>query len=141
MSLESAVQAQTVNEVPHGSWTLCFVHGDQLILGSTGKGVEALKAALPNNDCAYALISLRVELKGTTDSPLDKYNQPRHIFIQWKGPNAPLMKKVAANQAYQLALETLRPNHGQLEVIGKTHFDEPTLASRWKPEAGSHVID
>jgi hypothetical protein len=36
---------------------------------------------------------------------------------------------------------SLQPNHGQLEVIGKSTFDEATITKKWAPESGSHVIE
>eukprot|EP00727_Mastigamoeba_balamuthi_P006709 m51a1_g2659 hypothetical protein (135) ;mRNA; f:642498-643265 len=134
MSIPDAIHAQTVQTVPHGSWTLVGVKGGKLVLNGTGVGVDSLRNALADNECAYALLSLRVEMQGVPD-------QPRHIFIQWKGPSASAMKKVQANQVFQEAMNVLAPNHGQLEAIGKSTFDEATIALKWRPEAGSHVID
>lgn len=111
-----------------------FPERGKLVLKQTGMGIDALKNALPDDGCAFALLTLRMELQGVPD-------QHRNIFIQWKGPSCSGMKKVQASQLVQDALEALKPNHGQLEAIGKTEFNEKTIAYKWQPSAGSHVIE
>ena len=99
-----------------------------------GAGVNSLRDALPEDGCCYALLTLRLKLQDIPD-------QPRHIFLQWKGPSASGMVKVKANQVFQEALNVLSPNHGQLEVVGKTEFTEEIISQKWHPSAGSHVIN
>lgn len=133
MSIPDAVHDQ-IEKAVHGSWTILNVQNNQLVLGQTGVGVEALRDALPDDACCYCLLTLRLTLCEVPD-------QPRHIFIQWKGPAASGMKKVKANQLFQTALDILAPNHGQLEAIGKTEFTEQDISVKWQPSAGSHVIN
>ena len=134
MSIPDAVADQTRPDVPHGTWTILGIQRNQLFLKETGCGVAELAAALGDNECCYCLLTLRLELQGIPD-------QPRHVFIQWKGPDATGMAKVKANQLFQQAMDILSPNHGQLEAIGKTEFTEEIISWKWLPSAGSHVIN
>ncbi|KAH3757077.1 hypothetical protein Pelo_11105 [Pelomyxa schiedti] len=118
----------------HCSWVLCTVENKKLVLKTNGTGVDALRNLLPDDGCAYCLITLRLELQGVAD-------QVRNVFINWKGPKSSGMRRVQANQLMQEALDSLAPNHGQLEVVGKTNFNEANIALKWQPSSGSHVID
>ena len=134
MSIPDAVHNQTLPETAHGTWMILGVQRNQLYLQATGCGVDALRDALKDNECAFVLLALRLTLQEVPD-------QLRQIFIQWKGPEASAMSKVKANQLYQQAMDCLSPNHGQLEAVGKTEFTEEIISTKWQPSAGSHVIN
>ena len=162
MSIPDAVHNQTLPETAHGTWMILGVQRNKLYLQATGCGVDALRDALKDNECAFVLLALRLTLQEVPD-------QLRQIFIQWKGPEASAMSKVKANQLYQQAMDCLsvcaffsfplfstlfflhsllvffllltQPNHGQLEAVGKTEFTEEIISTKWQPSAGSHVIN
>ena len=100
MSIPDAVREQTQPDAPHGKWMILGVERGKLFLKATGMGVDALRDALADNECAYVLLALRLTLQEIPD-------QLRQIFIQWKGPAASGMAKVKANQLFQEALDTL----------------------------------
>lgn len=52
--------------------TLAGVKNGQLYLMTTGVGVNSLRDALPDNNCCYALLTLRLKLQDIPD-------QPRHV--------------------------------------------------------------
>jgi len=131
--IKSAVQKQCTKDSPHGSWLIIGLNGNNLALKQTGSGIDSLKNALPDNEILWALLTLRLTI--------ETIEQPRYIFMQWKGPATTGMQKVKANQKHQEALNLLSPNHGQLEVIGKTEFSEEHIQKKWHPSAGSHVIN
>jgi len=121
-------------QAANGSWVLLKVDRGNLILKGTGSSVQSLRDSFGDDEINYALLTLRLTLQEVKD-------QPRNIFIHWKGPNTSAMAKVQGNQKYQQALDLLAPNHGQLEVLAKTHFDEATIAEKWGAGTGSHIID
>lgn len=100
MSIPDAVADQMRPDVPNGTWLICGIEKGKLFLKATGCGVDSLRDSLGDGECAYCLLTLRLTLAEIPD-------QPRHIFIQWKGPSASGMVKVRANQLFQQALETL----------------------------------
>ena len=100
MSIPDAVHNQTLPETAHGTWMILGVQRNQLYLQATGCGVDALRDALKDNECAFVLLALRLTLQEVPD-------QLRQIFIQWKGPEASAMSKVKANQLYQQAMDCL----------------------------------
>jgi len=51
------------------------------------------------------------------------------------------MAKVQGNQKIQEALNVLAPNHGQIEVVAKTNFNEAVILEKWGAGTGSHIID
>ena len=134
MSIPDALAKSMDPAVPHGSWFVMDVKKNQLVYRSEGVGVDALREELPDDDCCYCVLTLRVTLQEVPD-------QPRRIFIQWRGPAASGMKKVKANQLFQQALDLCSPTHAQLEAVGKTEFTEEIISQKWLPEAGSHVIN
>jgi len=131
MSVQQAIANQCNNNPSHGSWII--LTGD-LQVKSTGKGVDALKNALQDNEVNFVLLTLRLSLQDIPD-------QARNIFIHWKGPSASAMSKIKTGQRFQEALTLLSPNHGQLEAIGKSEFNEPTIVKRWGSGTGSHVLN
>eukprot|EP01088_Endostelium_zonatum_P003885 TRINITY_DN1507_c1_g2_i1.p1 TRINITY_DN1507_c1_g2~~TRINITY_DN1507_c1_g2_i1.p1 ORF type:complete len:150 (-),score=45.68 TRINITY_DN1507_c1_g2_i1:82-501(-) len=133
-ALKAAIAKVADLQAKHGDWVLVGIKGTSLELLETGNGVETLRDALKDDQCNFVLLTLRLTTQQVPD-------QPRHIFMHWKGPKAKAMQKVKANEMEGLALQTLKPNHGQLEVVGKNNFDEFTISEKWAPEAGSHVID
>ena len=100
MSIPDAVHNQTLPETAHGTWMILGVQRNKLYLQATGCGVDALRDALKDNECAFVLLALRLTLQEVPD-------QLRQIFIQWKGPEASAMSKVKANQLYQQAMDCL----------------------------------
>src|SRR5690606_29947146 len=116
------------------NWTLLSVQNGKLVLKSTGNGITSLANAFGDNSIDFALLTIRVTLQGIPD-------QPRHVFCHWKGPNCSAMVKVNGNQKFQEALDTLSPNHGQLEVLKRAGFTEQNIFVKWAPGTGSHVID
>eukprot|EP01118_Nematostelium_gracile_P011985 TRINITY_DN4322_c0_g2_i2.p1 TRINITY_DN4322_c0_g2~~TRINITY_DN4322_c0_g2_i2.p1 ORF type:complete len:130 (+),score=34.42 TRINITY_DN4322_c0_g2_i2:56-445(+) len=116
---------------PHANWII--LTGD-LKVKAKGNGISQLVNTLQDNEVNFCLLTLRLELQGIPD-------QARNIFIHWKGPSASAMTKVKTSQKYQEALNLLSPNHGQLEAIGKSEFNEPTIVKRWGPGTGSHVLN
>jgi len=105
-----------------------------LTVSATGNGIESLKNSLQDTEVKFCLITLRLNLEAVPD-------QPRNVFIHWKGPKASGATKVKNNQFLQQALELLSPNHGQLDALGKKEFTEDNIATRWHPSAGSHEIN
>eukprot|EP01089_Gocevia_fonbrunei_P003969 TRINITY_DN1392_c0_g1_i1.p1 TRINITY_DN1392_c0_g1~~TRINITY_DN1392_c0_g1_i1.p1 ORF type:complete len:136 (-),score=31.13 TRINITY_DN1392_c0_g1_i1:32-439(-) len=132
--ISGAVAKITNVSAAHGEWAILGVNSSGLYLQATGNGVQSLKDGLKDTDVNFALLTLRLTLEQVP-------NQARNIFIHWKGPSASGKVKVGGNQYIQKAIDTLSPNHGQLEVVGKTHFNEETIATKWKPSEGSHIID
>merc|ERR1712043_7479 len=97
-----------------------------------GSGIENLKSALPDDKCAFGAIYIEPEKDGVPTRQI--------IVLQWKGPKASGMKKVKANQQFQLALETIEPNHGHIEVLGKKKLTIENIMARVAPGSGSKVI-
>jgi len=110
------------------------LQGDTLAIVAQGNGVNPLRDSLKDNEVNFVLVTLRLTLEGVPD-------QPRNVFIHWKGPSASGMLKVKYNQKINDALAILSPNHGQLEATGKAHFDEQHITERWSPSSGSHILD
>eukprot|EP01088_Endostelium_zonatum_P009982 TRINITY_DN23311_c0_g1_i1.p1 TRINITY_DN23311_c0_g1~~TRINITY_DN23311_c0_g1_i1.p1 ORF type:complete len:142 (-),score=27.76 TRINITY_DN23311_c0_g1_i1:111-536(-) len=119
---------------PHGNFIIVRVEKNDLVLSETGHGVDTLKDHLKDDEVCFALLTLRLTLEDVPD-------QPRNIFMHWKGPKAPGKVKVNVGTHAQDAISALSPNHGQLEVVGKTNFNEYDIGTKWHPKAGSHVID
>jgi len=134
----SAIQqtvAKTCNaQSANGQWVLLNVENGNLVLKGTGSNVSTLQAAFGDNEINYALLTLRCTLQGIPD-------QPRNIFLNWRGPATSAMTKVKGNQKFQEALNLLSPNHGQLEVLKRENFVEKTIIDKWGSGTGSHVID
>eukprot|EP01088_Endostelium_zonatum_P003883 TRINITY_DN1507_c0_g2_i1.p1 TRINITY_DN1507_c0_g2~~TRINITY_DN1507_c0_g2_i1.p1 ORF type:complete len:149 (-),score=39.81 TRINITY_DN1507_c0_g2_i1:57-464(-) len=133
-SIQDAVRNTNNAQSTNGSWVLLNVANGQLVLKGTGNSVTALQSAFGDNECNYALLTLRATLQGIPD-------QPRNIFLSWKGPSTSAMTKVKGNQKFQEALNLLSPNHGQLEVIKRENFTEHVILEKWGTGTGSHVID
>ncbi|KAL7719920.1 ADF-H domain-containing protein [Entamoeba marina] len=132
--VDAAMKRMNSLDVPHGEYVIMDYDKNKLVFRKIGNGITNLKNDLQDNQVSFALLCIRLELQGIPD-------QPRLVFMHWKGPNVSGMVKVKANQFVQQALDTLAPNHGQLEVVGKTEFTEKNISEKWKPSAGSHVIN
>jgi len=133
VGIPKVVWEQTSNAI-HGTWTLLKLEKGALILKGTGTTFDSLKDAFADNEINFALLTLRVTLAGIAD-------QPRFVFLQWKGPNTSGMARVQGNQKIQEAFALLTPQHGHIEVHGKTNFNEAEIIEKWTPGSGSHVID
>jgi len=139
-------------DAENGVWIALGVNpkGEFYIAG-TGTSVPELCEFCPSDEAYFILLTLRLTMQGIA-------NQNRNIFMSWKGtatthllqlcmykyragPASTGMKKMKTQQAFQKALKVLAPNHGQLEIIGKTNFNQETIAYKWLPESGSHTID
>eukprot|EP01088_Endostelium_zonatum_P003884 TRINITY_DN1507_c1_g1_i1.p1 TRINITY_DN1507_c1_g1~~TRINITY_DN1507_c1_g1_i1.p1 ORF type:complete len:146 (-),score=38.26 TRINITY_DN1507_c1_g1_i1:4-414(-) len=133
-NLRGAVEKVANLQAKNGDWLMVGINGSNLSLLSEGNGVDSLRDALKDDQCNFVLLTLRLTQQQIPD-------QPRHIFMTWKGPKTKAMQKVKCNEVEHIALKTLAPNHGHLEVVGKNNFNEQTISVKWAPEAGSHVID
>ena len=132
--MQDALKVLNSLDCPHGEYIILDYDKGALHFRCRGNGVDNLRDALKDDQVSFVLLALRLELEGIPD-------QVRLVFMHWKGPNVKRMVLVKANQYVQEALDTLSPNHGQLEVIGKTEFNEKTISEKWRPSAGSHVIE
>ncbi|BFU22292.1 hypothetical protein KM1_199260 [Entamoeba histolytica HM-3:IMSS] len=132
--VEAAMKVMNSLDCPHGEYIILDYNQNKLVFRERGNGITELKNALHDDQVSFVLLALRLELQGIPD-------QVRLIFMHWKGPAVKRMVMVKANQFVQQALEILSPNHGQLEVIGKNEFTEAIISEKWKPSAGSHVIN
>eukprot|EP01088_Endostelium_zonatum_P003881 TRINITY_DN1507_c0_g1_i1.p1 TRINITY_DN1507_c0_g1~~TRINITY_DN1507_c0_g1_i1.p1 ORF type:complete len:147 (-),score=39.30 TRINITY_DN1507_c0_g1_i1:145-537(-) len=122
--------AKTCNaQSANGAWVLLNVANGSLVLKGTGTSVTALQSAFGEDECNYALLTLRTTLQGIPD-------QPRNIFLSWKGPSTSAMTKVKGNQKAQEALNLLSPNHGQLEVLKRANFTERVILEKWGAGTG-----
>eukprot|EP01087_Luapelamoeba_hula_P005269 TRINITY_DN15343_c0_g1_i1.p2 TRINITY_DN15343_c0_g1~~TRINITY_DN15343_c0_g1_i1.p2 ORF type:complete len:153 (-),score=31.84 TRINITY_DN15343_c0_g1_i1:92-496(-) len=134
MSIQQKVRETCTEKASNGAWVLVNVNRGQLELKGTGTDVPSLQQAFGDNEVNFALLTLRLTLQGIPD-------QPRNIFLHWKGPSTSGMAKVQGNQKIQEALNLLSPNHGQLEVTNRNNFTESVIADKWGPGTGSHIID
>merc|ERR1711974_25104 len=132
MSVEAIVSEQCGANAKHGSWVV--LNGKDLSLKAQGNGVVELKNTLKDEECSFVLLCLRLTLQGVP-------NQARNIWMHWKGPSANGFARNHSQQNVPKAMELLKPNHGQLEVIGKTEFTEEIISKKWEPNAGSHTIE
>ena len=133
-TLQQAMTTMNSLDVPDQQYVVMDYDKGKLVYRKMGNGINNLKDDLKDNQVSFALLALRLTLQGIPD-------QARLVFMHWKGPSVSAMIKVRAGQLVQQALDTLSPNHGQLEVIGKTEFDYKTISTKWDPKAGSHVIN
>lgn len=133
--LHEAIAKVTDRNAPHGSWVIAEVigMGERFDLYDEGVGVDSFKAALPDDNVCFCLISLRTTYEGVP-------NIPRVVFVHWKGSKCRGMKVVRSNQLTQMAWDVLQPHHGHLEVIDASEITEQLLLGKLDPHAGSHVI-
>ena len=131
---QEALKVLNSLDCPHGEFMILDYNKGKLVFRCRDNGINKLKDSLKDDQVSFILLAIRLELQGIPD-------QVRLVFMHWKGPNVKRMLMVQANQFVQQALETLSPNHGQLEVIGKTEFTEEIIMKKWHPSAGSHVIN
>eukprot|EP01089_Gocevia_fonbrunei_P018914 TRINITY_DN651_c0_g1_i1.p1 TRINITY_DN651_c0_g1~~TRINITY_DN651_c0_g1_i1.p1 ORF type:complete len:140 (-),score=36.28 TRINITY_DN651_c0_g1_i1:31-450(-) len=132
-AIRKAVEQQCNLNSPHGNWVLVAVVNGHLELKETGSGIDALKTKFVDTEIQYALLTLRLTLQHIPD-------QPRHIFVHWKGQKCSIRVKGQGNEQCGNAQKVLAPSHGQLVVMGTNNFDEATVSQRWDPSEGSHEI-
>lgn len=100
--------------------------GGNLVLGGNGSGVDSLKDSLHDDEVAFVLLTLRLTLQGIPD-------QPRHVFIHWKGPACKKMVVVQSNQKYQEALHLLSVNYFLKNLIiyflKKKKYNSPIMVN------------
>ncbi|ELP93187.1 hypothetical protein EIN_054820 [Entamoeba invadens IP1] len=133
-NLQDAIKRMNTLDCPHGQYVIMDYNKGALVFRKMGNGIATLKNELKDDQVSFVLLAIRLELQGIPD-------QVRLIFMHWKGPAVKKMIMVRACQFYNEALAKLAPNHGQLEVVGKTEFTEKIICEKWKPDAGSHVIN
>ncbi|BFU22837.1 hypothetical protein EHI8A_049020 [Entamoeba histolytica HM-1:IMSS-B] len=133
--LHEAIAKVTDRNAPNGSWVIAEVigMGERFDLYDEGEGIESFKAALPEDNVCFCLISLRMTYDGVP-------NIARVVFVHWKGSKCKGMKVVRSNQLTQMAWDVLQPHHGQLEVLSADEITEEVLLGKLDPKGGSHVI-
>jgi MFS family permease len=102
-----------------------------------GTGVQGLLGALPDSDVGFALFRIQAENVGNVGAGIIT---EANIVLQWKGPKSSGMAKVKSNGGLQHALDTLKPNKGFIEVLGKANLNVDNIYDRWRPGSGSKVI-
>merc|ERR1719148_206308 len=118
-----------------GQWCL---YDDKVFFELSGEGIDSLKANLPDDGCKFAVIRISPSNMGNTGSDIKNH---QNIILQWKGPSAKAMKKVKFNGQLQNALDSIEPNNGYVEVLGKVALTIENLIDRVSPGPGSKVIE
>eukprot|EP01116_Phalansterium_solitarium_P020254 TRINITY_DN590_c0_g1_i1.p1 TRINITY_DN590_c0_g1~~TRINITY_DN590_c0_g1_i1.p1 ORF type:complete len:147 (-),score=0.03 TRINITY_DN590_c0_g1_i1:141-521(-) len=104
---------------------------------SSGHGIPALKAALPDNDCGFVFFRFQAENVGNTGAGIIT---EANIVLQWKGTASSAIKKVKNNGNLNAAMKQCPANKGFIEVLGKTNLSTDNIFDRWRPGSGSKVI-
>jgi len=118
----------------HEQWVF---YNNKLKCVSTGKGIMALKNALPMDKPGFVHFRIDAENVGNTGSGIIT---TANIILQWKGPKSTTMSKVKNNAALQSALNNIEPNKGFIEVLGTQNLSTANVFDRWRPGSGSKVI-
>jgi len=108
----------------HESWAF---YNNKLVCKASGKGVAALKNALPMDKPGFVHFRIDAENVGNTGAGIIT---TANIILQWKGPNASTMAKVKCNGSLQSALNRLEPNKGYIEVLGIKNLSTQTIFDR-----------
>jgi len=106
---------------------------------SRGNGISSLKAALPDDDCAFVFFRLMAKNVGNTGADV---TTEANLVLQWKGSKASAMKKVKSGTNLDGAVKQCPSNKGFIEVISKgKNLTTDIIYDRWRPGSGSKVID
>ena len=133
--VREAVYKVTDRNAPDESWMIAEVigNGERFDFRDEGVGIESFKAALPDDNVCFCLVSLRMTIDNVPDLA-------RVAFVHWKGSKCRGMKIVRSNQLTQQAWDVLQPHHGQLEALNRDEISKEILLHKLDPKAGSHVI-
>ncbi|KCV71974.1 hypothetical protein H696_01382 [Fonticula alba] len=120
---------------PAGSFLITGYKDDNTltVLESGTGGVEVLKERLAEDKVLYILLRI-TDIK-------DGNALYRDVLLSWWGPKVSKIKAARMRTHHSLVFDTLRPNHSQLEVLGKREFTEQIIRDRSSPGSGSHVIE
>eukprot|EP00211_Chloroparvula_japonica_P013250 CAMPEP_0119133800 /NCGR_PEP_ID=MMETSP1310-20130426/13629_1 /TAXON_ID=464262 /ORGANISM="Genus nov. species nov., Strain RCC2339" /LENGTH=115 /DNA_ID=CAMNT_0007124503 /DNA_START=53 /DNA_END=400 /DNA_ORIENTATION=- len=92
---------------------------------ASGNGIDSLKAALPDDQCRFALYRCQGWL----------------VRLHWKGPNCSAIKKVKSNGKLGGFSSSHPDSKTTVEVLAKGPLTDEAIWDRVKPGSGSKVID
>eukprot|EP00457_Paulinella_chromatophora_P019874 gb/GEZN01021698.1/.p1 GENE.gb/GEZN01021698.1/~~gb/GEZN01021698.1/.p1 ORF type:complete len:120 (+),score=23.36 gb/GEZN01021698.1/:37-396(+) len=91
-----------------------------------GHGVDSLKAALPDGDCAWGIY---------------RYSDKYLVRLKWRPDSLSGLKKTKANQSEQAFLKFAgEASKVTVEILGKKKLTKDAIFECVKPGSGSKVI-